>query len=439
MATPRRPRPPPIRPTEDPGAARSGAWRDGQLILLFVCVFVVWVGYGITLTVLPYFTERVHVLAGADRRMVAVHVGFLTSVYALAQLVAGPVVGRLGDRLGRRPLLLMGLAGLGLTQALFGFTSSLAQLYALRVAGGLAASLLTVAATAYIADRTSTQRRAEGMAWFGTVASLGLVGGPVVGAVLSRVRLGIGSPPLRLDGYSLPFVFAGTLALVVFVAALVALPESLPAAPSGSSAGARGERRRAYADPLLGLVAASAFGLALFEGTFVLYARDRLALRPSETATAFVVCGLVMGVLSVLVVGRLARWVSPLGQVAGGFVLMGSGTGALMLARQFGLLLGSVGLLSAGMALVTPNLASLVAARGEGRRVGEALGLKSSASSLGQFLGPLVGAPLLAWRANSPYALATALLLALGFGLVFSGPTRRQGLAAPGADHPPPP
>jgi|GEM_PF-3884578 len=111
-----------------------------QLAPLLGCVFIAMIGFGIALTVLPLYTERIHGLAGTSAGRVAFHVGVLTSVYALAQLVLGPAVGRLGDRIGRRPLVLFGLAGAGVSQVAFAFAGSLWWLYGLRVAGGIAAS-----------------------------------------------------------------------------------------------------------------------------------------------------------------------------------------------------------------------------------------------------------------------------------------------------------
>ena len=378
---------------------------------LLGCVFVVMIGYGIALTVLPLYTARIHGLSGASDGVVAFHLGVLTSVFALAQLLSGPAVGRLGDRVGRRPLILWGLAGVGVTQAAFAFTSSLWWLYALRVVGGIAAALLTVGAAAAIADHTTESTRVRGMAWFGTAVSLGVVAGPLLGGVLGRVGSGEASG-VRLDGYTLPFLVAGGLALVAFVFAAALVPESLettgvPRSPSVVV-------WRSLADsPLLGLVAAAQFGLALFEGTFVLFARNRLSFDTGQTTAVFVVCGVVMAVLQALVVGPLSRVVGARRQAAAGFAFMGAGIGALVVARSFPTVLGAVVVLALGTALVVPNLSSLVAS-GSGGQFGSALGLKNSASSLGQFLGPLVGGAMLGWRATSPFALAAFTLVALG-------------------------
>ncbi len=151
------------------------------------------IGYGITVPVLPYYAERIHGLAGVSQQVIALHVGILTSVYALAQLIASPFIGRLGDRVGRRPVLLAGLAGMAVTQVAFALTSSLPLLYALRVLSGLATAGLLVAAGASVADLTSEADRVRGMAWFGTAVSLGFVAGPVLGGFLSRP----GGSPVR--------------------------------------------------------------------------------------------------------------------------------------------------------------------------------------------------------------------------------------------------
>ena len=251
------------------------------LELLLACVVVIMIGYGVMLTVLPYYAERIHGLAGSDERLLAFHVGLLTSVYALAQLVTSPFLGRLADRVGRRPLLLLGLAVVGANQAFFGLVTSLTALYALRILGGIAAASVLVAATAYVADSTSDRDRSRGMAWFGTAVSLGLVAGPVLGGLLSRPGLSVRVEGIAVDGYSLPFFVAGLLALGIFLFAWRALPESMhprrAVEPRSSKALDEGFPVVPRLGILLSLVTAAQFGLALFEGSFILYSQGRLA------------------------------------------------------------------------------------------------------------------------------------------------------------------
>lgn len=220
-----------------------------------------------------------------------------------------------------------GLVAVGATQVAFGLVTSLWWLYALRVAGGVAASLLTVAATAMVADWTDERSRPRGMALFGTAVSLGIVAGPLLGGVLNGASLdafGVG-----LDGYSLPFVAAGSIAL-----AAAALVRWRPGESRGALASrvASSARRRTTLDrlgPSLALVVAAQFGLALFESTFVLYARDRFAFTVAQTTQAFLVCGGVMAVLQLVAAGPLQRLLAPIAQIAAGFLVMGSGIAAL--------------------------------------------------------------------------------------------------------------
>jgi DHA1 family multidrug resistance protein-like MFS transporter len=374
------------------------------------CVFITMIGYGIALTVLPLYTQRIHELVGASNGLVAFHLGVLISIFALVQLVAGPTVGKLSDRFGRRPLILLGLAGASASQIAFAFTSSLWWLYALRLVGGLATSLLTVGATAAIADQTNEANRARGMAWYGTAASLGVVAGPILGGVLGRVGV-IPSRGIRLDGFTLPFVAAGALALIGLVAAFMLVPESRDVTTI-ESVPSRRLWRSLMTTPLFGLVASAQFGLAVFEGTFVLYARARYGFDAGQTTAAYVVCGAVMGVLQAAVVGPLSRFINERHLAAAGFVFMGVGIGALIIVGSFALVLSAVGILAIGTALVIPNLSSLIATE-SGRSFGAALGLQSSATSLGQFAGPLIGGALLAWQQTLPYTVAAILLLAV--------------------------
>ncbi|WP_052710962.1 MFS transporter [Pseudofrankia sp. DC12] len=391
-----------------------GGHLPAALWVLYAGVFVVMVGYGITLTVIPYQVERIHELRALRPATESFHIGLLTSVYALAQLVASPAAGWLCDRVGRRPILLVGLAGMAATQAPFGFVSWLPGLYLLRAGGGVATSGVLIAAIAYVADSTSEAGRARGMAWFGTSVSLGLVAGPALGGLLSGPAISRRIEGPWLNGFSLPFLAAGLLALAVLIASTRRVPESrrldqrataaLREVPQRRPSGLRG---------LLSLVTASSAGLALFEGTFVLYGQSRLGIGPAQASVAFMVCGLVMAALQVAAAGALSRFVAPTLQVAAGLVVMGIGIAAIVVTRHFAVVLGVVALLAAGSAVVTPNLSVLVSA-GRGDRAGAALGMKSAANSAGQFVGPLAGVALLSWRPASPFVLAGGLLAVLG-------------------------
>ena len=408
------------------GGGHLGKQISRPLELLFACIFVIMIGYGVTLTVLPYYAERIHGLAGTDQRVVSFHIGLLTSVYALAQLVVSPFIGRIGDRVGRRPLLLFGLAAMAATQGIFGLVTSLGPLYVLRILAGIATAGILVSASAYVADSTSKRDRSRGMAWFGTAVSLGFVAGPLLGGLLSRPGFSIAVGGASIDGYAIPFLFSGLLAVIILIVAWWGLPESIgvhPPEPESRAVDEHDGRATPSLGILLSLVTAAQFGLALFEGVFVLYAQGRLGLQAGQASLAFMVCGSVMAVSQVALVVPLAKVVAPLLQVAIGFILMGGGIFALITTGNFPLLLVMIGVLALGTALVTPNLSALVSLRSR-YRTGKALGLNSSASSLGQFIGPLLGVILLGWQAASPFVLSGVVLGAVGIAIAISYPMR---------------
>jgi DHA1 family multidrug resistance protein-like MFS transporter len=393
-----------------------------HLFALLACLFVVMIGLGITVPVLPFYVERLALAQGVSRQSVVTHVSLLTAVYALGQLIFAPVWGRLSDRIGRRPLILIGIAGYVIAQVLFGLATSLWLLYAARIFGGILSSATLPVSAAYVADMTTDEDRGRGMAWLGAAVSLGFVVGPALGGTLSRrdLHFTVTYAHFTIDSFSVPFFAAAFLGLLTLVAAVRWLPESqLAFAPL--AIGARSERDwRGLArnlGPLLGLALIGQFGLAVFEATFALYAQAKLNYGPREVAAVFVLCGLVMAVFQVGAVGFLAGRVRALYQVSAGFGLMGAGLALLVTARATFFVYALVGLLALGTALITPNLAALISKRGGGRRVGAALGVQNAANSLGLAGGPLLGGALFIWQMNAPYLLTGALLVTVALGV----------------------
>lgn len=387
-----------------------------HLFVLLACLFVVMIGFGLTLPVLPFYVERLALEAGASRQSIVLHVTLLTGVYALMQLIFAPFWGRWSDRIGRRPLILIGIAGYVVAQVLFGLATSLWLLYAARILGGMLSSATLPVSAAYVADMTTDEERGRGMAWLGTAVSLGFVVGPALGGTLSRGDLHFTARygHFMIDSFSVPFFAAAFLGLLTLFAAMRWLPESLPA-PAPRSSGEETEtdwRRLARSlGPLLGLALVGQFGLAIFEATFALYAQAKFNYGPVEVGAVFVVCGLVMTVFQAGVVGFLAGRLREMYQIGAGFGLMGMSLALLVVPRTTFSVFALVGLLALGTALISPNLAALISKRGGSRRVGAALGAQNAANSLGQASGPLLGGVLFIRQMNAPYLLTGALLV----------------------------
>lgn len=391
-----------------------------RLLLLFFALFIAMIGFGITLPVLPFFVERLALGEAASREVVAFHVGALTSAYALTQLGLAPLWGLWSDRYGRKPLIVIGLGGFALTQAIFGLGTSLPLLYGARLIAGVFSAALLTAASAYVADTLPSTVRGRGMAWMGTALSLGFFVGPVLSGLLARRDWHLGTAPghLVFDGFSIPFFAAAGLALATLPLVMVWLPESLGTSrtPEAVRSSVRWADLGRRLKDVLALVFFSQAALTLFEAVFALYADQVLRFGMTEIGYAFALCGLVMAVFQGGAVGFLTGRVRTRQQIAAGFGMLGVGLGLLLWVRSVPAVLAVVGLLALGVALVTPNLLTLVANR-SGVHTGAGLGLQNTFSSLGQIAGPLLGGLLFGWQVNLPFQVTAGAALVLAAGI----------------------
>lgn len=391
-----------------------------NLLLLLVCLFVLMIGFGITLPVLPYYAEHLDTSGQISRETMVFHVSLLTSIYALMQFIFAPLWGKWSDRFGRKPLLLLGLGGSAISQVLFGVVSSLEMLYVVRGMDGLLSSAALPAAKAYVSDMTTEDERSQGMAWLGTAVSMGVVAGPAVGGLTTRkdLHFDLNLGHFVISSFSLPFFIAAILMLLMFFAASLWLPESLFRLSAPTSVCRSPPKLKQLGNKLLILLSLTTLGqlgLAIFEGTFALYAQEKLDYTPTEIGIVFMVCGLVMAVFQIIAVNYLSGKLSITRQISLGFSLMGVGIVLLLFPRSLFYVASTVGLLAFGMSLIAPNLSALISKRG-GQHSGTVLGIQNSANSLGQVSGPVLGGLLFAWQSSAPY-LFTGVILA-GIGLV---------------------
>lgn len=377
--------------------------RNSRLLPIFLVVFVDLVGFGLILPLLPFFAGTF----GAG----PFEVGLLGAVYAAGQLVGAPVLGRLSDRFGRRPLLLVSIAGTAIGFAILGVAQSLGVIFFSRILSGLTGGNISVA-QAYIADVTDERNRAKGMGVIGAGFGLGFIVGPALGGALSA------------GGYAVPAFAAALLAAFNFLAVARWLPESLsperraalaarPQAPFSARAllVALGRQR---VGPLLEVRFFFGLAFATFQGVFALYAQYQLGLNAQST-------GLVLayvGMLSVLVQGLAIGWLTARsgddGLILGAIALMAASLFAWALATTVpALLVVLVPLALAGGVLNTViNSALSKAVRRE--EVGGILGLGSSVESLTRVIGPVAGGLLLqSMGPAAPGVFGAAILAAL--------------------------
>lgn len=385
-------------------------------ILLMAAVFAVYVGYGVVLPVLPFVLES---LLGAGARLtVAWHTGLIAGVYMFALFVGAPLWGRLSDRIGRRPVILVGLGGCVVALVLFGAADRLWLAYFARALGGALVSAVLPVALAYVSETSGPEARARRFAWMTAASTVGFLLGPVLGGWLVDVP---GA------AFSLPFWVAAAAGAVIWMAIWSALPEAaphqVPAARRASS-----ERPARDLNRLLLLALLGMFGLGSFEVALALHGAQVLGLDPWRIGVLFMVCSVVMVLVQVLVFSPLVRRLGFAQIAAPAFALMAMGLLVLPFASTFGVVATLVGLIAAGSAVVVPMLAYRVSLRA-GRAQGSALGRQTAAASLGQGLGSAAAGGLYGITPETPFWLTAALLLV---GALLSLTIGRRAMATAG-------
>ncbi len=411
--------------------------RRSPLVILFVTVFLDLLGFGIVIPFLAYYVESFGARAST--------VGLLMSTFSLAQFLFAPFWGRISDRVGRRPILLIGLAGSVVGYLLFGFAASLAWLFAARMIAGISGATIPTA-QAYIADSTTPANRAKGMGLIGAAFGLGFILGPALGGILSDAAVplanALGEGPfanlLRHNPYALPSFAAAALAAINFVAAIFWLPESLSAdlrTQANQKRLSRLESLRTGLTSEVGLyIAAFALfltGHAMMESTATLLVAARLGIAQTPEAHAglvrnigwlFALIGLVSAIVQGGLVGRLSKQFGERTLLLCGLVCGALGLALTPLCSSWSALLPVFALISLGAGLASPTVNALISRSAPPDRQGATLGVAQSAGSLARVLGPVLGGALFQSIAPGASFWAAALLTALAFIVIALAP-----------------
>ena len=361
---------------------------------IWTCVALDLVGFGIVLPILPLYAERF----GAD----AVSATALVASFSAAQLVFSPVWGRVSDRVGRKPLLVLSLAGTAVGSLVTGLAGSLGVLFVGRVLDGISGASVSVAQAA-VADIAPPEERARLLGLLGAAFGLGFVAGPAIGALAA------------LGGPEVPFLLAAALAAVNAVVAARRLPETHPGhavLEEESRAGARDSSSRTG---VVGLVVVSFTALtafSAFEATFALFAEHRLGLRLASVGGVFAGVGLLLVLVQVRLVGPTVARLGEYGTVRTGLVVNAVGLLLVAAAHSWALLVPALVLLVVGQGLATPAMSSLVAGKVGAERRGGVLGVQQAAGGLARVVGPLAGGALFQHvGVPAPYVAGAAVMV----------------------------
>jgi MFS transporter, DHA1 family, tetracycline resistance protein len=376
---------------------RTAAGRS-PLAVVFVTVFLDLVGFGIVIPLLPLYGQRF----GAG----PVAAAWLLAIYSLMQFFFAPGWGRLSDRIGRRPVLLVGLFGSALSYLAFGLAGSLAVLFVARAASGVMGANVGVA-QAYIADVTPPEDRAKGMGMIGAAFGMGFIFGPAIGGLLSRL------------GPEWPFLGAAALSAANGVVAWFRLPESLPPHARAAQPPRAGLRVRLAtvlaAPPRLKRLYATAFlttlALAGVEATLAMWAVRRWGMTQESIGYGFAAIGAVAAVAQGLMVGRLVRRIGERRSALLGLALLAGAMAAVPLMPSIPLVGLALAAWAIGQGAATPAVTAMVSHQAAPSEQGRILAASQSLSALGRVLGPWGGGVALAYVGLSAPALAAAAVV----------------------------
>ncbi|PCI39695.1 MAG: MFS transporter [Rhodospirillaceae bacterium] len=382
------------------------------MLTLFLIVFIDLVGFGIVIPLLPFYGEFFQ--AGP------LLVTLMMASYSLGQFIAAPLWGRLSDRIGRRPVLIVSLFGAVISYICLGFATTLWMLFLVRIFGGLMAGNIATA-FAYIADITTPENRAKGMGVVGAAFGLGFIAGPVIGGVLA------GSDPLNADYQTPAFVAAGLSALAL-VMTIVRLKESLsPELRAQLAAKPKQSRitqcKEALNRPGIGLLVTISF-LATFvfagmETTFAMWSTRQYGWGPQQNGYLFAFIGVIAALIQGGAMGRLTKRFGEANLIVQGAVALAIGMLLIPFSHTLEILLLAMVIIAYGFSVINPALNSLISLRTSATEQGQMMGVARSATTMARVVGPAFAGVLFAQLGKEwPYYGGTIVMLVVA-GLAF--------------------
>ena len=371
-----------------------------NLYILAFSLVVVMLGFGIVIPIMPFYIE--HLGAGGTE------LGLLVASYAVMRLIFGPIWGNLSDRVGRKPVLMVGIFGYGITMILFGLATKLWMLFVFRALSGILSSATSPTTMAYVGDSTPEKERGQGMGILGAAVGVGTIFGPGLGGLLAGENL------------AMPFFIAGGMSFFALLLIWLFLPESLTAAARQAT----GKKKQLQAREMWRAVSGSigslllfaflaSFGLIAFFGIFGLYALQKYNAGPEAVGGIMMVFGLVTALSQGLLVGPLTRRWGETRVIQVGLVATAAGFVFIAVSNTFISFLLAIGLFTLAIAVLSPAVSALTSSLTTLEQ-GLTMGLSNAAQSLGRIAGPLLGGVVFDISLEYPNYLG-AIIMGIGF------------------------
>jgi len=380
--------------------------------LIFLIILLDLMGVGLILPLFPFIAM--------DIGLTAESITLVLAIYPMAQFFAGPIWGRLSDKYGRRPILMISMVGAVASYTLLGFADTVFMLMASRLIGGISAGNLA-AAFAYITDITTPENRAKGMGLIGGALSLGFILGPAVGGLLA------GGDPENANLSLVAFVAGGT-SFLALLGTIFILPESLSVELRAKIAERpkmnrmqqfKVVRARGALLTLFGAALMFAAAESVFTTTFPLFADAKLGLGPREVGLILSFAGVVMVIMQLKAIGPLSKRFGELNLITAGCFIYAAGLALVATSNGIPQLLVAQIFLPIGLSIVNPSLSSLISKECADTERGVVMGLYQSVGSLGRGMGPIYSGTLFGQISiYAPYIYSIASMVPV-LGLIY--------------------
>ncbi len=364
------------------------------LAILLSNLFIAFLGIGLVIPVLPTIMNELHISGSV--------VGYMVAAFAITQLIASPIAGKLVDNIGRKIMIVLGLFIFGLSEFLFGFGRSVEILFASRMLGGVSAAFIMPAVTAYIADITTLAQRPKALGYMSAAISTGFIIGPGIGGFLAEY------------GTRVPFYAAGVLGLFAAILSFVLLKEPSRATDNEDvTPSMLGSVKRVFSPlyfiPFI-LIFVLSFGLAAFESLFSLFVDHKFAFTPSDIAIIITGSGIVGALAQLILFDWLTKKMGEINVIRYSLILSAILTFAMTIVSHYFAILFVTFFIFVGFDLIRPAVTSYLS-KIAGNEQGFVGGMNSMFTSLGNIFGPILGGILFDVNLNYPYYFATIVLV----------------------------
>ena len=371
------------------------------IAFLFSIVLFDFIGLTILITVQTFIVR--------EYNTTAIAVTMLTVLYAAAQFIAAPLLGKLSDRYGRRPILLFSLFGSAVGYFIFGVGGALWVLYLSRIIDGFSGGNVSIA-NAYITDVSSTKERTGSLGIIGAAFGLGLIIGPILGGLLSQISL------------SAPVYVAGLFSLFATIVGIFILPESLPrdkretVSLNWKELNPLSSIRKFITRPVLGILIIVFlifnFTFSGFTITLPIFLINKFFIDPLNVGGILIVSGVVSSLVQGGLIRRLSTKFGDKKLLMAGLMIFSVGLILFLMATTFWMLYPIIGFISIGLGLTTPTLNSIISKIVSPMEIGEIFGVNTSLNSLMTVLGPLWAGLLYDYvKPAAPYWMGAVLLI----------------------------